>query len=172
MISCLFWPDEHCTYFKLHFTLYKKGNEAPSDFLWGGNIIIFYIFYLTLTVLWIRIRSDPHIWTRISIGIQSMSMRIWPIDINSNQVYFLLCHENINMLSDILKGTVSRDFLLLVFLMNQLPPSPRVLGPFRIFSKICGDNRNSMCTTGINDTGGKFATGVNVATGVNDTGGK
>ncbi len=25
------------------------------------------------------------------------------------------------------KGTVSRDFLLLVFLMNQFPPSPRVL---------------------------------------------
>jgi hypothetical protein len=25
------------------------------------------------------------------------------------------------------KGTVSQDFLLLVFLMNQLPPSPRVL---------------------------------------------
>jgi hypothetical protein len=25
------------------------------------------------------------------------------------------------------KGTVSRDFLLLVFLMNQLPPRPRVL---------------------------------------------
>jgi len=26
-----------------------------------------------------------------------------------------------------LKGTVSRDFLLLVFFMNQFPPSPRVL---------------------------------------------
>jgi hypothetical protein len=25
------------------------------------------------------------------------------------------------------KGTVSRDFLLLVFLMNQFPPSPRVV---------------------------------------------
>ena len=38
--------------------------------------------------------------------------------------------------------------------------------PFRIFSKICGDIRESRCTTGINDTGGKFATGIN------DTGGK
>ncbi len=28
---------------------------------------------------------------------------------------------------DRVKGTVSRDFLLLVFLMNQFPPSPRVL---------------------------------------------
>jgi hypothetical protein len=26
----------------------------------------------------------------------------------------------------LLKGTVSRDFLLLVFFMNQFPPSPRV----------------------------------------------
>jgi hypothetical protein len=34
------------------------------------------------------------------------------------------------------------------------------------FSKIRGDIRKSRCTTGINDTGGKFATGVN------DTGGK
>ncbi len=40
------------------------------------------------------------------------------------------------------------------------------LGPFRIFSKIRGDIRKSRCTTGVNDTGGKFATGVN------DTGGK
>jgi hypothetical protein len=27
---------------------------------------------------------------------------------------------------DTFKGTVSRDFLLLVFFMNQFPPSPRV----------------------------------------------
>jgi len=47
--------------------------------------------------------------------------------------------------------------------MNQFPPSPREshLGPFRIFSKIRGDIRKSRCTTGINDTGGKFATGLN-----------
>jgi hypothetical protein len=52
--------------------------------------------------------------------------------------------------------------------MNQFPPSPRSipLGTFRIFSKIRGDIRKSRCTTGINDTGGKFATAVN------DTGGK
>jgi hypothetical protein len=62
---------------------------------------------------------------------------------------------------------------------------------FRIFSKIRGDIRKSRCTNGINgtsgklatsfssvvDTGGKFATSVNVtggkfATGINDTGGK
>ncbi len=39
------------------------------------------------------------------------------------------------------EGTVSRDFLLLVFFMGQFPPQPQStpLGPFRIFSKIRGD---------------------------------
>jgi hypothetical protein len=40
------------------------------------------------------------------------------------------------------------------------------LGSFQIFSKIREDIRKSRCTTGVNDTGGKFATGVC------DTGGK
>ena len=37
----------------------------------------------------------------------------------------------------VLKGTVSRDFLLLVFFMNQFPPSPRVfhLDRFEFFRK-------------------------------------
>ncbi len=64
-----------------------------------------------------------------------------------------------------LKGTVSRDFLLLVFFMNQFPPSIPFT-PFQIFSKIPGDIRVSRCTTGINDTGGKFVTSIS------DTGGK
>jgi hypothetical protein len=64
--------------------------------------------------------------------------------------------------TDILKGTVSRDFLLLIFFRESVSPQPQSvpLGPFQIFSKICGDIRKSRCTTGINDTGGKFATGV------------
>jgi hypothetical protein len=39
------------------------------------------------------------------------------------------------------KGTVPRDFRLLVFFMNPFPPSPLSipLGPFQIFSKIRGD---------------------------------
>ncbi len=38
---------------------------------------------------------------------------------------------------NIIKGTVSRDFLLLVFFMNQFPPSPRVfhLDRFEFFRK-------------------------------------
>jgi hypothetical protein len=53
------------------------------------------------------------------------------------------------------KGTVSRDFLLLVF-HESVYPQPSPLGPFQIFSKICGDIRKSKCTTSINDTGAIF----------------
>jgi hypothetical protein len=63
---------------------------------------------------------------------------------------------------------VSQDFLLLDFFHESVYPQPQSipLGPFQIFSKIRGDIGKSRCTTGINDTGGKFATGIN------DTGGK
>ncbi len=57
------------------------------------------------------------------------------------------------------KGTVSRVFLLLVFFMNQFPPSPRVSSYDR-FDFFRGYIRKSRCTTGINDTGGNFAAGV------------
>ncbi len=65
-------------------------------------------------------------------------------------------------LAQTIQGTVSQDFLLLVFFMNQFPPSPRVshYNRFEFFSKIRGDIHKSRCTTGINDTGGKFVTGV------------
>jgi hypothetical protein len=57
------------------------------------------------------------------------------------------------------------------------PPQSIPFRLFRIFSKIRGDICESRCTTGINNTGGKFATGVNdtggtIAAGINDTGGK
>ncbi len=74
---------------------------------------------------------------------------------------------------------------------SSLKPLKITLGSFRIFLKICGDIRKSRCTTGINytgskfatgttcvvDTSGRFASGVNdtrskFVTGVNDTGGK
>jgi hypothetical protein len=66
--------------------------------------------------------------------------------------------------------------------VNHFPPSPLkiTLGVFQIFSKICRDIHKSRCTTGINDTSGKFGTGINVPAanfamglaGVVDTGGK
>jgi hypothetical protein len=58
-----------------------------------------------------------------------------------------------------LKGTVSRDYLLLVSFMNQFPPGLSLyvpLGPFRIFSKIRGDIHSSRFATGVIDTGGKW----------------
>jgi hypothetical protein len=79
----------------------------------------------------------------------------------------------------VFKGTVSRDFLRLVFFMNQfpLPPQSIPFRPFQICSKIRGDIRESRCTTGINDTGGEIATGINdtggkFATGISDTSSK
>ncbi len=91
------------------------------------------------------------------------------------------------------KGTVSRDFLLLVFFMNQFPPSPRVfhLDRFEFFRKFAEKFASqgappvsatpvanfSTIFASVVDTGGKFANGVNdtggkFATGVNDAGGK
>jgi hypothetical protein len=40
-----------------------------------------------------------------------------------------------------------------------------MLESFQIFTKICGDIRKSRCTTGINNTCGKFVTGVNYTSG-------
>ncbi len=56
------------------------------------------------------------------------------------------------------KGTVSPDFLLLVFFPEPVSPKPLIipLGPFRIFSKIRWDIRTSRFATGVNDTGGKW----------------
>ncbi len=104
MITCLFWPDEPCTFLKLYFMLYKKRWGSKRFSLRGQYYNILHILS-NITSLVIRIGSDPHIFCRIriSIGIQGMPIRIRLIDINSNQVYFLLCHENFNMLSEILK---------------------------------------------------------------------
>ncbi len=57
-----------------------------------------------------------------------------------------------------IKGTVSRVFCFWFFHESSSQPQSISLGPFQIFLKIRGDIRKSRCTTGINDTGGKFAT--------------
>jgi hypothetical protein len=60
------------------------------------------------------------------------------------------------------KGTVSRDFLLLVFHESVSPkPLSIQLGPFRIFPKIRG------FATGINDTGGKLPPPVSTTPAAN-----
>jgi hypothetical protein len=96
------------------------------------------------------------------------------------------------------KGTVPRDFLLLVFCMNQFPPSPRVFHLdhfkfFRKFAEIFASQGAPLVSTtpvanlppvsatpvanfstifaSVVDTGGKFATGVNDTAGKFATGG-
>jgi hypothetical protein len=77
-----------------------------------------------------------------------------------------------------LKGQCHEIFCFRFF--HELPsPKPLkiTLGSIRIFSKIRGDILKSRCSTGVNDTGGKFATGVNdtggkVAAAINDTSGR
>ncbi len=62
--------------------------------------------------------------------------------------------------------------MLLVFFMNQFPPSPEY--PIRNVSNFFENSRSirkSRYTTSINNTVGKFATGK-IAPGKNDTGGK
>jgi hypothetical protein len=65
------------------------------------------------------------------------------------------------------KEIVSRDFLIQFFHKSSSPNTMKIkFWSFHKFWKICGDIRKSMCTTGINDSGGKFSKGIN------DTGGK
>ncbi len=77
---------------------------------------------------------------------------------------------------------MSRNFLLLVFFMNQFPPSPRVfhLDRFEFFRKFAeifaSQGAQPVSTTPVANFSSIFAcvvdTGGNFATGVNDTGGK
>jgi hypothetical protein len=73
---------------------------------------------------------------------------------NNDQGYW--AHDN-NEGKTVVKGTVPRDFRLLVFFHESYSPQPQSipLGPFRIFSKIRGDIRSSRLTTGVVDTSGK-----------------
>ncbi len=57
-------------------------------------------------------------------------------------------------LSAKIKRTAPQDFKLQVLSVSHKPLSIP-LGPFKKFSKICGDIRSSRCTTGVDDTGGK-----------------
>ncbi len=68
---------------------------------------------------------------------------------HTSQLQELVCQR--------LKGTVSRDFRLLFFFMNQVPQAPEyTIRAVSNFSKIRGYIRSSRCTTGVVDTGGKW----------------
>jgi hypothetical protein len=61
---------------------------------------------------------------------------------------------------------VSQDFLLHDFSLITFPQAPENnIWVITNFLKICGDIRKSRCTTGVNNTGGKFVTGVNDTVG-------
>jgi hypothetical protein len=69
-------------------------------------------------------------------------------------ILWLLPLMLLQLLKSQLKGTVSRDFCFWFFFHESVSPQPQSipLRPFKIFSKIPGDIRESRCTTGINDT--------------------
>ncbi len=69
-----------------------------------------------------------------------------------------------------LKGQCHEIFCFWFFHESVSPQLQNIpFRPFRIFSKIRRDIRESRCTTGVNDTGGKIAAGINDAGG-SDTG--
>jgi hypothetical protein len=104
--------------------------------------------------------------TRVQFACDCVSVQIARLH-NFLYLTFHEIYETKVRLKTMLKGTVSEIFCFRFF---HESPSPKpliiTLESFRIFSKIRGDIRKSRCTTGVNDTGGKFATGAI------DTGGK
>jgi hypothetical protein len=93
-------------------------------------------------------------------------VRITKIKIRCPGVRIFLFNYS-NRLDHRFKEIVSRDFLIQFFHESSSPNTMKIkFWSFHKFWKICGDIRKSMCTTGINDSGGKFAKGIN------DTGGK
>jgi hypothetical protein len=80
-----------------------------------------------------------------------------------------ICHPS----TAVFKGSLTRDFRLQVFFMNQCPPGLQVFhwSHFEFFLKIRGDIRELMFITGVNITGVND-TGDKLFSGVNDTGEK
>jgi hypothetical protein len=85
------------------------------------------------------------------------SQIIWQHRISGTLLY--KCTYTYTLLS--LKGQCHEIFCFLFFSWISFPPAPEYhIRTVLNFSKIRGDIRKSRCTTGINDTGGKFAAGV------------
>jgi hypothetical protein len=87
----------------------------------------------------------------------------------------LIKEQLVNVFGHFKRDNVTRYFASGFFHESSSPKALKItLGSFNFFQKIRGDILKSRCTTGINDTGGKFATGVpntheKFATGISDT---
>jgi hypothetical protein len=66
--------------------------------------------------------------------------------------------RNMHLVTQSLERDSVTRFFASGFFHESVSPQPKsiLLGPFQIFSKIRGNIRKSRCTTGINETGGKF----------------
>ncbi len=109
-----------------------------------------------------RLRISPRIWSQNRNGSKGSVRDLWETNFCKKPENPPHCHVP-------LKGKCHEIFCFRFFSWITFPQAPDnyiTVGSFRIFSKIRGDIRKSRCTTGVNDTGGKFTTGVN------DTGGK
>ncbi len=75
---------------------------------------------------------------------------------------------NILHIYKLLKGTVSQDFLLLVFFHESVSPQPQgiPLGPFQIFCENLRKYSQVKVHLHINDTGGKIAACINNTGGI------
>jgi hypothetical protein len=86
----------------------------------------------------------------------------------------LIKEQLVNVFRHIKRENVTRYFASGFFHESSSPkPLKITLGSFKFFQKILGDILKSRCTTGINDTGGKFSSVTNTnekfATGISDT---
>jgi hypothetical protein len=97
------------------------------------------------------IRPIRTLWEQMQIDIDEPLLR-------SSMLLWRITEVDTEFRQFMFKGKVSRDFRLLVFFHKSVSPKHLSipLRPFRIFSKICGDIRGSRCTTGVDDTGGKW----------------
>jgi hypothetical protein len=141
-----------------------SGSNTPR----GGPNISAYICTSVFPLnqnLWSKKRKKYNMKTITIPALHAHTVRISPISQNCNA----------------LRDSVMR-FFASGFFHESPSPKPLIitLGSFQIFLKIRGDIRKSRCTTGVNDTDGKFAAGINNTSGkfstsspcVVDTGGK
>ncbi len=99
---------------------------AKEDWLVNVNMKFTNRIYYRITLRCIRSELSPD---EPGVGCEDGERGILALDVIFHGSEYLLIqrhhvHHHLLLKFDWLKGTVSRDFLLLVFFMNQFPPSP------------------------------------------------